>query len=185
MEIMSIAMSLLVLLQGFVGEKNSIIHIKATIGVEFQTQKRFRVVTSAYCRGAGRALIVHDITRTTFDSVGRWLDELNIHSDTTIARMLVGNKSDLGNVRDVSVEEGKSLAEGLFFMETPVLDSTNVRTAFEMVIKEIYNNVSRKVLNSDAYKAELSTKSVSLIDEKSKQTQDDFQFPHRCLRLLN
>ncbi|KAI3974771.1 hypothetical protein MKX01_031185 [Papaver californicum] len=169
------------------------IHTKATIGVEFQTQsmeidgkevkaqiwdtagqERFRAVTSAYYRGAVGALIVYDITRrTTFDSVGRWLDELNIHSDTTIARMLVGNKSDLGNIRDVSVEEGKSLAEaeGLFFMETSALDSTNVQTAFEMVIKEIYNNVSRKVLNSDAYKAELSTKSVSLIDEKSKQTQ--------------
>ncbi|KAI3987394.1 hypothetical protein MKX01_042398 [Papaver californicum] len=169
------------------------IHTKATIGVEFQTQsmeidgkevkaqiwdtagqERFRAVTSAYYRGAVGALIVYDITRrTTFDSVGRWLDELNIHSDTTIARMLVGNKSDLGNIRDVSLEEGKSLAEaeGLFFMETSALDSTNVRTAFEMVIKEIYNNVSRKVLNSDAYKAELSTKSVSLIDEKSKQTQ--------------
>ncbi|RZC47236.1 hypothetical protein C5167_040198 [Papaver somniferum] len=169
------------------------IHTKATIGVEFQTQsmeidgkevkaqiwdtagqERFRAVTSAYYRGAVGALIVYDITRrTTFDSVGRWLDELNIHSDTTIARMLVGNKSDLENIRDVSVEEGKSLAEaeGLFFMETSALDSTNVRTAFEMVIKEIYNNVSRKVLNSDAYKTELSTKSVSLIDEKSKQTQ--------------
>ncbi|RZC47234.1 hypothetical protein C5167_040176 [Papaver somniferum] len=83
-------------------------------------QERFKVVTSAYCSGAGRALIVHDITRTTFDSVSRWLGELNIHSDTTIARI------DLGNIRDVSVEEGKSLAEaeGLFFMETSALDST-------------------------------------------------------------
>ena len=33
------------------------------------------------------------------------------HSDTTIARMLVGNKCDLETIRDVSVEEGKSLAE--------------------------------------------------------------------------
>ncbi|OVA08673.1 Small GTPase superfamily [Macleaya cordata] len=140
-------------------------------------QERFRAVTSAYYRGAVGALIVYDITRrTTFDSVGRWLDELNIHSDTTVARMLVGNKSDLGNIRDVSVEEGKSLAEaeGLFFMETSALDSTNVRTAFEMVIREIYNNVSRKVLNSDSYKAELSTNRVSLVDEGSKQTQSKY-----------
>lgn len=72
-------------------------HSKATIGVEFQTQsmdidgkevkaqiwdtagqERFRAVTSAYYRGAVGALIVYDITRrTTFDSVGRWLEELN------------------------------------------------------------------------------------------------------------
>ncbi|RXH78906.1 hypothetical protein DVH24_006976 [Malus domestica] len=71
-------------------------HSKATIGVEFQTQsmqidgkevkaqiwdtagqERFRAVTSAYYRGAVGALIVYDITRkTTFESVGRWLDEL-------------------------------------------------------------------------------------------------------------
>lgn len=70
---------------------------KATIGVEFQTQsmvidgkevkaqiwdtagqERFRAVTSAYYRGAVGALVVYDITRSsTFENVGRWLDELN------------------------------------------------------------------------------------------------------------
>ncbi|XP_042508194.1 ras-related protein RABA5c-like [Macadamia integrifolia] len=174
-------------------------HSKATIGVEFQTQsieidgkevkaqiwdtagqERFRAVTSAYYRGAVGALVVYDISRrTTFDSVGRWLDELNTHSDTTVAKMLVGNKCDLDNIRDVSVEEGKSLAEaeGLFFMETSALDSTNVKKAFEMVIKEIYNNVSRKVLNSDTYKAELSVNRVSLVNngaDGSKQTEGRF-----------
>ncbi|KAI3459714.1 hypothetical protein Pfo_016377 [Paulownia fortunei] len=170
-------------------------HSKATIGVEFQTQsleidgkevkaqiwdtagqERFRAVTSAYYRGAFGALVVYDISRrSTFDSIPRWLDELKIHSDTTVARMLVGNKCDLENIRDVSVEEGKSLAEseGLFFMETSALDSTNVKKAFEIVIREIYNNVSRKVLNSDSYKAELSVNRVSLVNngsDGSKQT---------------
>lgn len=98
------------------------------------------------------------------------------HSDTTVARMLVGNKCDLENIRAVSVEEGKSLAEseGLFFMETSALDSTNVDIAFEMVIREIYNSVSKKVLNSDSYKAELSVNRVSLVEngtEGSKKTQ--------------
>ena len=61
------------------------------------------------------------------------------HSDTTLAKMLVGNKCDLENIREVPVEEAKALAEseGLFFMETSALDSTNVKTAFELVIKDI------------------------------------------------
>ncbi|KAK6255288.1 Small GTPase - like 10 [Theobroma cacao] len=169
-------------------------HSKATIGVEFQTQsveidgkdvkaqiwdtagqERFRAVTSAYYRGAFGALLVYDISRrATFDNVARWLDELNSHSDTTVARMLVGNKCDLENIREVTLEEGKSLAEaeGLFFIETSALDSTNVRTAFEIVIREIYNNVSRRVLNSDSYKAELTVNRVSLVnDDGLKQTQ--------------
>ncbi|GMH08060.1 hypothetical protein Nepgr_009900 [Nepenthes gracilis] len=168
-------------------------HSKATIGVEFQTQsmeidgkevkaqiwdtagqERFRAVTSAYYRGAVGALVVYDISRrTTFDSVGRWLDELRTHCDTTVAMMLVGNKSDLQNIRSISVEEGKNLAEeqGMFFMETSALDSTNVKKAFEIVIQEIYKTVSRKVLNSDSYKAELSVNRVSLVDNGDKSTQ--------------
>ncbi|KAM0989522.1 hypothetical protein ACFX15_012944 [Malus domestica] len=174
-------------------------HSKATIGVEFQAQsmqidgkevkaqiwdtagqERFRAVTSAYYRGAVGALIVYDITlKTTFESVGRWLDELKTHSDTTVAMMLVGNKCDLENIRAVSVEDGRSLAEaeGLFFMETSALDSTNVKMAFELVIQEIYNNVSRKVLNSDTYKAELSVNRVSLVNNGAdglKKTQGYF-----------
>lgn len=93
--------------------------------------------------------------------------------------MLVGNKCDLESIRDVSTEEGKSLAETeeLFFMETSALDSTNVKKAFEIVIREIYNNVSRKVLNSDTYKAELSLNRVTLAKndaDGSKQTQSYF-----------
>ncbi|KAH7664167.1 Small GTPase superfamily ARF/SAR type protein [Dioscorea alata] len=172
-------------------------HSKATIGVEFQTQsmeidgkeikaqiwdtagqERFRAVTSAYYRGAVGALVVYDISRrTTFDSVSRWLQELETHSDSTIARILVGNKCDLENIREVPVEEGKELAEeqGLFFMETSALDSTNVKTAFEIVIKEIYANVSRKVLNSDSNKAELSQNRVSLTTNgEAKQTSTRF-----------
>ncbi|OIW07609.1 hypothetical protein TanjilG_29982 [Lupinus angustifolius] len=157
---------------------------KATIGVEFQTQvveiegkevkaqiwdtagqERFRAVTSAYYRGALGALVVYDITRKgTFDGIKRWLQELDTQNDSSIVRMLVGNKCDLENIREVSIEEGKTLAEaeGMFFIETSALDATNVQTAFEIVIREIYNNMSRKVLNSDSYKAELSANRVSL-----------------------
>ncbi|KAG8489152.1 hypothetical protein CXB51_017176 [Gossypium anomalum] len=169
---------------------------KATIGVEFQTQaveidgkeikaqiwdtagqERFRAVTSAYYRGAVGALIVYDITRrSSFDSIKRWLDELSTHCDTTVARMVVGNKCDLENIRDVSVEEGKSLAEeeDLFFMETSALESTNVQTAFEVVIREIYNNICRRALNSEAYKAELSVNRVTLVKDGANTPKEGF-----------
>lgn len=91
----------------------------------------------------------------------------------------MGNKCDLESIRAVSVEEGKTLAEteGLFFMETSALDSTNVKTAFEMVIRDIYANVSRKQLNSDTHKAELSANNrVNLVKDDSKGTKQGFGF---------
>ncbi|MCE3050002.1 Ras- protein RABA5a [Datura stramonium] len=143
---------------------------KSTIGVEFQTQKldingkevkaqiwdtagqeRFRAVTSAYYRGAVGALLVYDISRRlTFDNINRWLNELQTHSDMNVVTILVGNKSDLKDAREVTTAEGKSLAEaqGLFFIETSALDSSNVAVAFQTVVKEIYNILSRKVMQS-------------------------------------
>ncbi|GLJ22479.1 hypothetical protein SUGI_0423230 [Cryptomeria japonica] len=141
---------------------------KATIGVEFQTrtlvidhktvkaqiwdtagQERYRAVTSAYYRGAVGAMLVYDISkRQTFDHVARWLEELRGHADNNIVIMLVGNKCDLSNLREVPTEDAKEFSqrEGLFFLETSALESINVETAFITVLTEIYRIISKKAL---------------------------------------
>lgn len=79
---------------------------------------------------------------------------MTAHSDMNVVTILVGNKSDLKDAREVSTAEGKALAEaqGLFFMETSALDSSNVTSAFQTVVKEIYNILSRKVMISQELK---------------------------------
>lgn len=71
-----------------------------------------------------------------------------------VVTILVGNKSDLKDAREVPTSEGKALAEaqGLFFMETSALDSSNVAAAFQTVVKEIYSILSRKVMMSQELK---------------------------------
>jgi Ras-related protein Rab-11A len=79
-----------------------------------------------------------------------------------VVTILVGNKSDLKDAREVPTMEGKALAEaqGLFFMETSALDSSNVVAAFQTVVKEIYNILSRKVMMSQ----ELNKQDASSIE---------------------
>eukprot|EP00250_Pteridium_aquilinum_P029850 c40233_g1_i1 orf=207-857(+) len=142
---------------------------KSTIGVEFATrsisvdgktikaqiwdtagQERYRAITSAYYRGAVGALLVYDITRhVTFENVERWLKELKDHTDSNIVVMLVGNKSDLRHLRAVSTEDSQAFAEreGLYFMETSALESTNVENAFKQILTQIYRVVSKKALD--------------------------------------
>ncbi|KAK3211262.1 hypothetical protein Dsin_015968 [Dipteronia sinensis] len=144
---------------------------KATIGVEFQTrtlviqhksvkaqiwdtagQERYRAVTSAYYRGAVGAMLVYDITRRqSFDHIPRWLEELRSHADKNIVIILIGNKSDLEDARAVPTEDAKEFAEkeGLFFLETSALESTNVETSFMTVLTEIFNIVNKKNLTAD------------------------------------
>ncbi|XP_013884528.1 ras-related protein Rab-11A [Nematolebias whitei] len=63
--------------------------------------------------------------------------------------MLVGNKSDLRHLRAVPTDEARAFAEknGLSFLETSALDSTNVETAFQTILTEIYRIVSQKQMS--------------------------------------
>lgn len=106
-------------------------------------------MTSAYYRGAVGAMLVYDITkRQSFDHVARWLEELRSHADKNIVIMLVGNKSDLGTLRNVPSEDAKEFAEreNLYFMETSALEATNVEESFNSVLTEIYRIISKKAL---------------------------------------
>ncbi|KAI8361754.1 small GTPase [Blakeslea trispora] len=145
---------------------------KSTIGVEFATrsvqvdsktvkaqiwdtagQERYRAITSAYYRGAVGALLVYDISKyNTYENVMRWLKELRDHADANIVVMLVGNKSDLRHLRAVPTEEAKQFAaeNGLSFIETSALDSSNVELAFQRILTEIYRIVSNKALESSS-----------------------------------
>jgi Ras-related protein Rab-11A len=94
-------------------------------------------------------LLVYDITKKqTFDNVQRWLRELRDHADSNIVIMLAGNKSDLTHLRAVQLEEPQSMAEkeGLSFLETSALEATNVEIAFQTILFEIYQIISKKAL---------------------------------------
>ncbi|KAF9068324.1 ras family-domain-containing protein [Rhodocollybia butyracea] len=143
---------------------------KSTIGVEFATrsinvdgktvkaqiwdtagQERYRAITSAYYRGAVGALLVYDIAKhATYVNVTRWLKELRDHADSNIVIMLVGNKSDLKHLRAVPTEEAKAFSSenGLSFIETSALDASNVESAFQTILTDIYRIVSSKSLES-------------------------------------
>jgi GTPase SAR1 family protein len=86
--------------------------------------------------------LVYDIANgVTFKNVERWLTELRENAANNIVIMLVGNKSDLRHLREVTTEESKAFAEkqGLSFIETSALDSTNVELAFQNIITEIFH----------------------------------------------
>ena len=135
---------------------------KSTIGVEYAVkqvqvndqvvraqfwdtagQERFRAMTSLYYRGAKGVIIVYDVTRAqTFASVEKWVEEIRRHQpegETVI--MLLGNKCDLDNLRDVPEESARKKAEelGIPFLETSALEGSNVDAAFESIVDVIYN----------------------------------------------
>jgi len=110
-------------------------------------QERYRAITSAYYRGAVGALLVYDITKgESFNNLERWLKELRDHADDRIVVLVVGNKCDLRHLREVSEEEGKLFADksGVATVETSALDSTNIDTAFQLLLTGIYEGMKAR-----------------------------------------
>lgn len=91
----------------------------------------------SYYRGAIGAVLVYDITKElSYKNVERWLVELRDHADQNIVVLLVGNKSDLGHLRAVKLEDAVAFSQKnrFLYIETSALDSTNVEDAFECLI---------------------------------------------------
>ncbi|KYM82393.1 Ras-related protein Rab-2 [Atta colombica] len=118
-------------------------------------QEAFRSITRSYYRGAAGALLVYDITRReTFNHLTTWLEDARQHSNSNMVIMLIGNKSDLDNRREVRREEGEAFARehGLVFMETSAKTAANVEEAFINTAKEIYEKIQEGVfdINNEA-----------------------------------
>mmetsp|Transcript_13034 Transcript_13034/g.26467 ORF Transcript_13034/g.26467 Transcript_13034/m.26467 type:complete len:217 (+) Transcript_13034:68-718(+) len=103
-------------------------------------QERFRTIGTMYYRGAHGTMIVYDITDAkSFQSVEHWYHELKKHIHLDVPILLVGNKADLAESRQVTTSEGRALAARLdmHFLETSAKTAAGVQEAFWVVASQI------------------------------------------------
>ena len=101
-------------------------------------QERFRNVISSYFRGSHGILLIYDITnRDSFKNLENWLIEIEKNASQNVLKILIGNKNDLVNDREIQSEEGQAFANrnGMEFIETSAKMNTNVTEAFEALAK--------------------------------------------------
>ena len=107
-------------------------------------QERYKSITKTYYKGAKGALIIYDITRKeSFINVDKWVADLKEYGEHDVCILLVGNKCDLDNQRQVSIDEVNKKA-GLYkvgFCETSALSAKNVNEAFKRLIKQIAEQI--------------------------------------------
>jgi Ras-related protein Rab-2A len=105
-------------------------------------QEVFRSITRSYYRGSAIALLVYDITaRETFCRLDDWVQEIHQNAKSDIMVILVGNKNDLGHIRQVSKEEGQRFATEHNFIFT----ETSAKTGYS--IDHIFEEAGRAVIN--------------------------------------
>ena len=96
-------------------------------------QERFRSLIPSYIRDSSVAVVVYDTTsRASFLSSSKWVDDIRSERGDDVVIMLVGNKTDLADQRQVSVEEGlaKASEEKVMFIETSAKAGFNIKQLF-------------------------------------------------------
>ena len=138
---------------------------QATIGVEFGAknvnikdklyriqiwdtagQENYKSITRAYYKNSACALIVYDVSnKESFSDVSTWIEDCKNQCPKTIYMILVGNKSDLNEQREVSKEEGQELANqyGIDFFETSAKTGQNVEELFYNTAEYIATNIEK------------------------------------------
>lgn len=94
-------------------------------------QEQFHSLTSTYYRKAGGVMVVYDANRRdTFESVGRWLKDVDDNSEGVV-KMIIAAKAE-GDTEVPSAEGAAFAAEhGCLFMETSSRDNKGVMKAFQ------------------------------------------------------
>ena len=130
----------------------------ATIGVEFKLkeimldnieyklniwdtagQERFKAITKSFFKAADGIVFVYDVTnKPSFVNIKNWIKDAESKAND-FKIIIVGNKIDLNDSREVSFEEGKNFAKkkNCPFFESSAKDKINIDEIFITLLEEI------------------------------------------------
>ncbi|KAN0140902.1 Ras family domain containing protein [Lactarius tabidus] len=124
-------------------------------------QERFRSLIPSYIRDSTVAIVVFDITnRQSFMSTSKWIEDVRSERGNDVMVVLVGNKADLSDTPQVTLEEATAKAQSLniMFMETSAKAGHNVKSLFKKIAMSL-PGMEKDGQNADAQNAKINVTS--------------------------
>ena len=123
-------------------------------------QERFRSLIPSYIRDSAVAVVVYDTTsKGSFASTRKWVEDVRAERGSDVIVVLVGNKTDLEDKRDVTQEEGEGLAKELdaLFVETSAKAGKNIKTLFRQIASVLPGEAGPQSAPSQLVEVNLTT----------------------------
>ncbi|XP_039006787.1 ras-related protein RABD1-like [Hibiscus syriacus] len=99
----------------------------------------------------------------SFNNAKQWLNEIDRYANDSVCKLLVGNKCDLVENKDVDTQTAKAFADelGIPFLETSAKDTINVEQAFLTMAGEIKKKMgSQPAANRSTGTVEMKGQSI-------------------------
>lgn len=137
-------------------------------------QEEYRSLIQNFYRNASLAILVYSIDkRTSFENLEVWLNEIKGRGSPDVKIFLVGNKNDLSENREVSIEEGQKFYEDHklnLFIETSAKSGENVQELFKKAAIALNKD---HLLYKEMASKESSIKIPTLEDEINNFEKDE------------
>jgi small GTP-binding protein len=149
--------------------------------IEFQLwdtagQELFRSVAHSYYRGAIGAFVTFDLCRRdSFDNAGKWISDVQSAAHTDVVIIVLGNKLDRVDGREVTSEEAQQFAKELklMYFETSARTGENVETAILACLAEI-----EKLIDTGRYSGHETCDSIVATDDDGAAKKQCCWRPH-------
>ena len=103
-------------------------------------QEVYRSISYNLVKSADGIFLLYDITkRKTFDAIYNWIESIKNIKEDKFPVILIGNKCDIEEERDIDKEEGQKLADenGFPFIETSCKDGINIEESVKLLVSDI------------------------------------------------
>ena len=103
-------------------------------------QEKYKSISLNLIKNCDGILLMYDITKNkSFESITTWMESIKNLKEENFPIVLVGNKTDLKDKREVEKEEGKEIAKkyGIDFFEISNKDGINIEESCLALIKKI------------------------------------------------
>lgn len=171
----------------------------STVGLDFRTKKlkiqdkqvnlsiydtagqeRFRNLATGYMKSADGFLVCFDITsESTLEKANYWVESIRNTARKNVQMLIIGNKCDLEEEREVTFEQGEKFAadNNTIYLETSSKQQIGVDKAFETLVTKILHQ--KKIEEGGSDKNESTTNSQEVIQlnkPKKKETNKKKSF---------
>ena len=136
-------------------------------------QERYKSIALNVIKDAHGILLMYDITdKATFDSIPDWIQSIKDLKGDDFPLILLGNKIDLEEERNISKEEGQKFADkiGIQFFETSNKNGINIQEAGLALIKKIIEKKEKEKFDLNSSNSlQLSKKTKVKLSDDAKR----------------